>query len=209
MFIALPLLIMTVGQAAPQAPIDVVGNRRFYGPPFISPMGEPFRRRLPGDDPIADWFHEADRNGDGILTVDEMVADAERFFAILDLNHDGRIDGEEIDYYEQVIAPEVSGEPLNLQGPRPLTTSSSSDSQSVQTDPDKQATRIAGGGGAYRGDEGAGRFSLINNPEPVTAADTDFNGSVSLAEFRAAARRRFDLIDSKQTGRLTLQQLER
>src|SRR5690242_10205686 len=118
----MPLLTaLLLALAAPQppvdqSPIDVLGNRRFYGRPFISPMGEPFRQRVPHDDPLADWFQKADLNHDGYLTVEEMVADGDRFFAILDANGDGRIDPEEIDYYERVIAPEVQGEPFGLSG---------------------------------------------------------------------------------------------
>ena len=50
-------------------------------------------------------------------------------------------------------------------------------------------------------------FSLVNEPEPVAAADTQFNGRITRAEFMAAADRRFDLLDPKQRGFLTLQDL--
>jgi ferredoxin len=122
-FIAAAVETQAVPPAAPPQgsnPIEVLGPRRFYGPPFLSPMGEPFRQRVPHDDPLADWFHQADRNHDGYLTADEMVLDADRFFAVLDLDHNGVIDPEEIENYEQVIAPEVRGEPLELrQQPKP------------------------------------------------------------------------------------------
>ena len=75
--------------------------------PFISPMGEPFRAHNPNDDALADWFRQADRNHDGFVTADEMVADAERFFATLDTNHDGEIDPDELDRYEWEVAPEI------------------------------------------------------------------------------------------------------
>src|SRR5215204_543561 len=75
--------------------------------PFISPMGEPFRARSAADDPFARWFHQADRDRDGLLTVDEMRADALRFFETLDSNHDGEIDPEELVVYESEVAPEV------------------------------------------------------------------------------------------------------
>jgi hypothetical protein len=120
---AFPLIIVVAAAAAqpvPSEPINVVGTRRYYGRPFISPMGEPFRQRVEHDDPLADWFNQADRNHDGYLTADEMVADADRFFAILDTNHNGRIDPDEIDYYEREIAPEVGGEPAAC-ADRPLT----------------------------------------------------------------------------------------
>lgn len=56
--------------------------------------------------------------------------------------------------------------------------------------------------------QGAARYGLLNMPEPVAAADTDFNRAVTLEEFRAAAIARFQLLDKAQTGKLTLAQLE-
>ena len=37
--------------------------------------------------------------------------------------------------------------------------------------------------------QGAARYALLNIPEPVAAADTDFNRGITLEEFRQAARR--------------------
>jgi hypothetical protein len=56
--------------------------------------------------------------------------------------------------------------------------------------------------------QGAARYSLLNIPEPVAAADTDFNRAITLDEFRAAAIERFQLLDTAHQGRLTLAQLE-
>ena len=59
------------------------------------------------------------------------------------------------------------------------------------------------------GDESAaGRFGLLQIPEPVASADTNFNRGVSADEFRAAAASRFQLLDASHTGRLTLPELE-
>jgi hypothetical protein len=206
----LPIMAAAIGLSgqhipADQNPINVLGNRRVYGPPFISPMGEPFRQKSPQDKPLADWFQQADRNHDGYLTIDEMVDDSDRFFAILDSNHDGTIDPEEIDYYEQVIAPEIGGEPNALRGdPMP-----SIDANDVPENSGKYATRITSGGGHDRSADGTGQFALFDTIEPVTSADTDFNGRVTLEEFRAAAKRRFNLLDQSQTRRLSLAQLQR
>lgn len=169
-------------------------------------MGEPFRQTVAHDDPLADWFRQADRNHDGYLTADEMVQDAARFFAKLDTDHDGQIDPDELDYYEQEIAPEVGGEPSDLRGPAP-STGSETDMSAV--DPDQYATRISGGGGDDRSPAGAGRYALLNIPEPVAGADTDLNRIVTLAEFSRAAETRFELLDAAHTGRLSLSQLER
>src|SRR5690349_23734849 len=81
-----PILISVA--AAEEPPITVQG---YPWAPFISPMGEPFRARSTSEAPIARWFGQADRNRDGVLTSDEMQADADRFFARLDSSRDGMI----------------------------------------------------------------------------------------------------------------------
>ena len=99
----LPLLLALLAPVS-TSPITVTGHA---WAPFISPMGEPFRARTATDDTLADWFIQADRNRDGMLTADEMRADAERFFARLDTNHDGELDPDEIANYEYEIAPDI------------------------------------------------------------------------------------------------------
>ncbi|HMI18604.1 MAG TPA: hypothetical protein VK533_03580, partial [Sphingomonas sp.] len=74
---------------------------------FISPMGEPFRGMPDGKEPAEAWFAGADKNRDGKITRAEFFADAGRFFKALDVNHDNEIGPEEIDRYEQEVAPEV------------------------------------------------------------------------------------------------------
>lgn len=60
-----------------------------------------------------------------------------------------------------------------------------------------------------RDDEVAsGRFGLLQIPEPVSSADSDFNRGVSVQEFRKAAESRFRLLDASHSGRLTLSSLE-
>jgi hypothetical protein len=184
---------------------------------FISPMGEPFRPGGRDDDTLADWFHQADRDHDGRLTLDEMEQDAARFFAVLDLNHDGEIDPDEITHYETVVAPEISG------GPHLELASAQGGGA-----PEGSGHRGGGSGGHHRGggghhgsgsgrfrsngggesDRGAARFGLLDLPEPVTSADADFNRGVSLAEFRDAAGQRFLALDLDHHGYLTLAGLE-
>src|SRR5438270_2058192 len=110
----LPLLILAVTAAqtpatpAPQSPPPAPAFARGGGRPFISPMGEPFRPQSRDESGLAKWFAQADRNHDRQLTLEEMQADADRFFLALDVNHDGEIDPDEIDHYETVVAPEIS-----------------------------------------------------------------------------------------------------
>jgi Ca2+-binding EF-hand superfamily protein len=193
-----PLLLLaaTVGQA-PAAPAADVPHR--YNRVFISPLGEPFRPKGPQDDTLADWFSQADLNHDGQLTIEEMQKDAERFFALLDVNHDGEIDPDEITRYETVVAPEISTSHLGF--------------ASYGED--------GGGRGGHRrhgrgwsddgygdGHQGGARYGLLDLPEPVVSADSDFNRGVSLNEFRQAATQRFVALDVDHQGKLTLDVLE-
>ena len=54
----------------------------------------------------------------------------------------------------------------------------------------------------------AGRYGLLQIPEPVMSADANFNRGVSAAEFQNAAIARFQLLDFSHSGRLTLAQLQ-
>ena len=194
--LVIPVMAFAAQAAAPSRSIVVTGRA---WAPFISPMGEPFRARTKSDDTLAMWFGQADRNHDGVLTADEMRADADRFFATLDANHDGEIDPDEVMHYEAEVAPEIQVVMRTMRKPG-------------EAPERKHRNRQADGIGAALGFggalQGAARYGLLNMPEPVAAADTDFDRGVSLGEFRLAAARRFQLLDSGRTGRLTLPQLE-
>jgi hypothetical protein len=204
LFTVIVPLIAAAIQAA-DTPITVIGHG---WAPFISPMGEPFRARTPDDEPIARWFHQADRNRDGTLTADEMRADAERFFATLDSDRDGKIDAEERIAYESQIAPDIQvasrwrrSRQETAAGARPRATG----------EWDRRGRRRSDNGvDGYQVDglQGAARYGLLNLPQPVIGADANLDRAVTLQEFRAAALFRFELLDSKREGRLELQQLK-
>ena len=207
---ALPVLIFLAAAAAPDnRPVVVTGHQ---WAPFISPMGEPFRARTATDDTLADWFYKADSNRDGILTAAEMQADAERFFATLDTNHDGQIDPDELSNYEYEIAPDIQVMSRTKRAPgqpAPVVKAESADDLPVEK-PRRHGCgdQMDVGLGLGSDLQGAARYGLLNMPEPVAAADTDFNRAVTLDEFRAAAIARFQLLDKAQAGKLTLAQLE-
>ena len=189
--------------AASEPPITVTGHA---WAPFISPMGEPFRARTVQDDTLAVWFTQADRDRDGFLTPNEMQADADRFFAALDSDRDGEIGPEELIHYEWEIAPDIQvnsrvkrapGEVAK--NPRPLNA----DKDREEGDFERQRPRTL-----YNGLQGGARYALLNIPEPVAAADADFNRAITASEFRRAAAARFQLLDRSRQGRLTLRQLE-
>ena len=76
---------------------------------FFSPHGRPYRAPAGAPYPIVNWFKDANLKGDGKLSLDEFVADAAAFFAVLDLKGEGVLGANEIAIYEHNIAPEVLG----------------------------------------------------------------------------------------------------
>jgi len=192
MLLALLLALTAAAAQVPQSPPAVsaapasLTTSRGAGRLFISPMGEPFYGRTAGEDGLVVWFQQADRNHDGMLTADEMTADADRFFQVLDRNHDGEIDPDEITYYEGTIAPQLRV--------APIISSSTLPGGEVEEHVDDETN--------------AGRMGLLQIPEPVSSADTNFDRGVSPQEFRTAALARFQLLDTSGGGQLSLAALQ-
>jgi Ca2+-binding EF-hand superfamily protein len=201
-FVAIIAALALAAQADDEPPITVMGHP---WAPFISPMGEPFRPRSSSDDPFAHWFHQADGNRDGRLTVAEMEADAVRFFRTLDSNRDGEIGPEELMVYEMDVAPEVQ---INTRWKR--SPGAAAEENPSRQGEGKERWRRDQNIDGYQphGLQGAARYGLLNLPQPVAGADADFNRGTTLDEFRRAASQRFHLLDTKRQGRLTLQELE-
>ncbi len=188
---ALFLVFAAAAPASAEKPIFVTA---YAGRPFISPMGEPFRAKSSVDDALARWFAKADGNQDGVLTPDEMQADAARFYARLDSDENGDIDPEELIHYEWEVAPEIQ---VNSRLRRPRGEQHRPDDDETEHRP----VTMAGIDGTL---QGAARYALLNIPEPVAAADTNLDRSITLAEFRQAALDRFRLLDTSHSGRLSL-----
>ena len=189
------LMIAFALQAVQPDPITVVVRA---WAPFISPMGEPFRSQAPGDDTMANWFAQADRDRSGHLTAEEMNQDAERFFGLLDTDKDGEILPEELRIYEWDLASEIQ---VNSQWRR--ARGEPADKQN-----DSRSSRRRDNAYDLQGLQGAARYGLLNMPQPVAAADWDFNRSITRAEFRRAASERFQLLDSKRDGQLSFADLQ-
>jgi hypothetical protein len=178
---------------------------------FISPAGEPFRALAGAPYPAATWFARANTSHDGRLTRAQFDADAMAFFRRLDENHDGVIDGLEVQDYEQKVAPEILPHIDDLRAGEGMDASLAFD---PQADRENRENRKSSGLGDSRplaprgvGVQGAGVYSYLNTPEPVAAADASFDGRITAAEFQAAVDRRFDELDKTGRGYLTLDAL--
>jgi hypothetical protein len=150
-----------------------------------------------------------------------MQADAERFFATLDSDGNGEIDPDELINYEWEVAPDIQVMSKTKRAPGEATANGRSadarrKANNAEWWSEEGGTDDLGEGGARRhrgksggGLQGASRYALLNIPEPVAAADTNFDRGISLDEFRQAARDRFKLLDSPNQGKLALEGLER
>lgn len=208
----------------PEAPVDQHRRQVARGQLFVAPSGEPFRAEPGQPYPSRAWFDRADANHDGKLDRHEFEADFRRFFDILDVDHDLRVDAMEIGRYERELVPEIlTGDAFPFPGggrrggprggPPPGGPPPGGPPHFSLTGGGGQDIPVTQGDGSTRAPDqpisGAGLYSLINIPEPVAAMDANLDGSVSLAENRAAADRRFQLLDFDQRGYLTFDDLPR
>ncbi len=196
---------------------------------FISPMGEPFRGEDGREASIARWFDGVDANHDGRLTLAEFKLDAQRFFRLLDTDGDGEIAPAELEHYESEIVPETRmGEGFGGGGAGRRRGGGGGRGRGGgggMGGPSGGGMGGPGGGmggghhprdggfgggaapGGGMGARGAARFSLLDLPEPVASADADLNRGVTVAEFAAAAAKRFMLLDADHDGAIRLEEL--
>ena len=209
------ILSAMLSVAATQAGPAPSGDRRSL---FISPMGEPFRGHATRAAALEAWFVQADKDGNRSLSLKEAQDDAARFFAALDQGQDREIDPADIKRYESEIAPEVrimgsgqSRRPAYTKVPTGGATGDyggGTDAGSRGAGSDTGAVARIRKGGPDVGLKGAGQWGLLNIPQPLNPADTNFNRGISMAEFEKAASLRFLLLDTDRDGKLSLDELQ-
>ena len=189
------------GKAPRQRP-DEGGPRPPHRQLFISPAGEPFRAEPGAPYPVAAWFAGADANHDGALNRDEFVADAVRFFAVVDADHSGVIDGFEVSAYETQVAPEIL---QGFRGGQGEGGSPGAERAGRRAGPPGGGGRLPMGGML----QGATPYSMLAEPQPVMGADGDFDRRITREEAIRAAKSRFALLDTDRDGLLRLADLPR
>ncbi|HLI65266.1 MAG TPA: hypothetical protein VKU90_02785 [Caulobacteraceae bacterium] len=176
---------------------------------FISPCGQPFRARRGAPYPVVDWFHQADKNGDGKLDHAEFLADTEAFFKILDRNGDGVVDGAEVRFYENRIAPEVLGyrvdvSALSVRGWLRYAQAPDNPLSAPVRGRDDREPQDHPSTGFDDSQQGAAPYGFFAAPEPIASADPDARGVIYKKNFLALAERHFAELDASHAGYLTL-----
>lgn len=186
--------------AAPVAAQDYIAGTWSSLNLFFSPSGQPFRAMQGKPYPVVDWFNAADTDHDGKISHDEFIADANRFFDVLDVNHDGYINSPENTRYENVVAPEIQRTDPRITQPQTFVRA---DDSEMDPNPDEN-----GASSRYiKKIVGASQYGLIDEPQPVRAADANFDFRVSRAEWLSATQQRFAILDRNQDGYITLNEL--
>jgi Ca2+-binding EF-hand superfamily protein len=150
---------------------------------FISPSGEPFWAPVTDPYPIVKWFNRVDKKGNGKVDIDEFRADALYVFDALDRNHDGVLDSGEILVYEKYVVPFTAH-------------------NDVVGDDDAPQD-----GNKLAPNQGAAYYGLFQEPEPLTAADRNFDFRITRQEFIDQADRHFHALDKTAKGYITLDDL--
>ena len=221
--VAFSLGLPAVSRAQDDQDRDIFASGETPANVFISPCGRPFRAKAGEPYPVGAWFKMADADSDGKIDRAEFVADALAFFKILDRDGDGVISPPEVAFYEQRIAPEVLG--MRVEGtsglfvwPRALlwkTQGGPGGGGGMGSPAGTEKGGIVPGGGDAEeafphakpydaSGKGAAPYGFFDEPEPVTAADVNFRGLISKADFAKMAAVHFASLDKAGQGYLTL-----
>ncbi|MBW8880074.1 MAG: hypothetical protein JF615_01245 [Asticcacaulis sp.] len=200
--LSLTLSLLAAGAASaqfgPPPPPDggVIGTG-FGQNVFFSPAGQPFR--APGSQPypLAAWFAQADADKDGKISHEEFLNDSMAFFDKLDLNHDHYVNSPENTNYETAIAPEITRMDPRIAQPKQRV---------YQRDPDNGVTDPTAGR-YVKQIVGASQYGLIDEPQPVRAADANIDFRVSIDEWLTASQQRFSILDVNGDDAITLDEL--
>ena len=194
----LPVLIAGAGLGTAACAQDYVGVGMSLNT-FFSPSGQPFRAPAGQPYPVTKWFEQADTDKDGKISHDEFINDATAFFNKLDANHDGYIGSPENSAYENQVAPEIQNIDPRIKQPKNYVSQSDADSGGGDTDPTA---------GRYQKQiVGASQYGMIDEPQPIRAADSNLDFRVKIDEWINASNQRFTILDRNEDGFITPDEL--
>tara|TARA_R110001606_G_scaffold359994_9_gene512384 strand:- start:21762 stop:22499 length:738 start_codon:yes stop_codon:yes gene_type:complete len=212
------LMLVPACATAPEAPPHPAGPQV-----FVSPFGEPFTSGPSEPYPVTAWFTGADSDHNDILTPTEFTVDGDRWFLRLDRDGDQVLSLGEIMQYEQEVTLALQGgrRPGGADRRNPERSGSLPPVHGLALAGDQERPQRGGGGrqggqrgqGRRDGGDGGGAVSrlamagLLNVPQPVKSADTNFDQKVTRDEWHATADRWFRLLDSDHDGRLLMSEL--
>ena len=186
-------------------------------PPTFSPNGEPLvPPQWPEkcEDALDVWFDRLDTGHKGTLTHDQLLADAETQYRLMDLRHDGKVTAEELSKYRLAM---MGGHYLSVSTPGERSFFG------LGGDDDRPGSHLGGAFGDGSPDEDNPRHKrgeehrpvdafaalVTDQPDPVMTADTDLDGSVTWDEFRALVAQNFAEFDRGHDGVITKSEIEK
>lgn len=203
--------------------------------PLYSPNGEPLSGGPLGhptcQDALAAWFDRVDAKHAGTIDLAAFLADANRQYAAMDLNHDGEITPDELARYraaymaelrmaeagaeDDTLRPDQSAAPPSRPGGGRGSGRGGGSGGAGGRDPNAGgATNMSqtafDANGGHKGDADPNPLDLARDrPDPVMIADVTLRNRVTLAEFLAYARQNFAELDANRDGRLSKDELIR
>lgn len=147
-----------------------------------------------------------DADGDGVVTRAEQQTAATAMFARLDVNKDGKLDQTDRDARHEQMRTEMFGR-MDADN-----NGSISKDEFMKGKPGREGHgKHMGGPGMGMDDAGGHRMhgrqgmhgGHRGGMKMMKMADANNDGSVSQAEFTAAANKRFDMVDANKDGKIT------
>jgi len=152
-----------------------------YPTPVYSLTGEILTGAKSCEEAQADWLKRVDRNDDGSVDLEELLAEARLQFARMDLDHNGLITAETLSRYRNA--------------------------QNAPTDWSHDESGIENRNERKR-DPASSLRPSVSQPDPVLSADTDLDFQVTLDEFLTQQRENMRLFDKNNDDRLDALELD-
>ena len=175
--------------------------------PIFSPNAEILAVKRPQDSPqtcpntLIAWFHRVDTNHDSRIDHDEFVADADHWFSVVDVDHDGFAEPAETAAIHAKIMP---WDQAKADRDREEEEAILRDQMDAEARAREQPQRDRMGNPLPAANYPTRRRPGVSiDLDPVMAADANLDNRVSKDEFMAMADRHFDALDTNHDGFLS------